>query len=368
MKKWMIALIGLMAVLSMVLSACTTPAATTTTTAPKPTTTTPTTTPTPTASIADFYKNNQVQLIINGSVGGGTDMGGQTFARYWTEATGGPAMMPVNKSGAGGIEGLNYVQSAKADGLTIGLTTFSSDIGFSYITGNSGVKFDPGTLLWIGMFGSTPHLVVVSPDSPLKTLADLQGAAKLKWGQPDASGSTTTVAAIAQTLLGVTKNSQTTIGFPAAQQGVALKSGEIQIAAVSGQNYKDDLPKGLVKGVVMMEFERSKWDMNIPSLPEFLGRALTAEESSLLNVAVSVGTGKAFFAPPGTDPAKLAFLRDSFQKLIKIPKFVTDISVRYNPWDGGTSGEVCQQMEAKVLATDKATIAKIKAITDPLIK
>jgi tripartite-type tricarboxylate transporter receptor subunit TctC len=367
MKNWMLVLVGLMACLTMVLSACT-PTPTPTATAPATTTAAPSPTPSPTATAADFYKTNGVSLIINGSVGGGTDMAGQTFARYWTEATGGPAMMVVNKSGAGGIEGLNYVQSAKPDGTTIGLTTFSSDIGFSYLTGNSGVKFDPGTLQWIGMFGSTPHLIVEGPDSPWKTLADLQAQPKIKWGQPDASGSTTTVAAIALTIFGLTKNSQTTIGFPAAQQGIALKSGEIQMAAVSGQNYKDDKPKGLVKGVVMMEFTRNSWDNTLPSVPEFLGRTLTTDEASLLNVAVNVGTGKAFFAPPGTDPAKLEFLRRSFDKLIKIPKFVTDISVRFNPWDGGTTGEIAQKMEKDVLATDKALVAKIKAITDPLIK
>jgi tripartite-type tricarboxylate transporter receptor subunit TctC len=363
MKKWFLVLAAITS-LTMLLSACGSPAPTSTATA-KPTATassTPTATATQTAE--DFYKNNAVTLVINGSVGGGTDYAGRVFASYWGETIGGPAMMTLVKPGMGGIEGTVYTQGAKPDGLTIGITTHSSEIGIPYVMGQSGIKFDPRTLSYVGMFGDTPHIIEMRPDAPWKTVADLQAAPKLKWGSSDPTASATTEGVLAIDLLGLSKNSTVILGYPESEKGLNLKRGEIDLAAVSAQNYLEDKGKGFVKGFAFLERNPSPWDKDVPPISQVV--KLTPDQDKWLDFAIALGTGKVIFGPAGVPADRLAFMRASFEKLMKNEGFLKNIKLRYPIWSPTETGQQVADLENSIIGTPKDSLAHLDGLLKQL--
>ncbi len=74
---------------------------------------------------AQFYKGKRVNVIINYSAGGNTDIQGRSVLRHMKKhVPGEPRFLVRNISGAGGIVGVNFLgEVAKRDGYTIGIFT-----------------------------------------------------------------------------------------------------------------------------------------------------------------------------------------------------------------------------------------------------
>ena len=71
---------------------------------------------------AQFYEHKTLTFLVNYAAGGTTDVEGRIFARHLGKhLKGGPTIVVVNKPGAGGLVGVNYLGSGavKADGLMV---------------------------------------------------------------------------------------------------------------------------------------------------------------------------------------------------------------------------------------------------------
>ncbi|MGH6991632.1 MAG: hypothetical protein ACREE3_17165 [Stellaceae bacterium] len=78
---------------------------------------------------AQFYKGRSITMIINYGAGGNTDIEGRVFARHLSDHLAGkPNFVVIDKPGAGGLVGINYLGSGavKADGLSFGFFTFNA--------------------------------------------------------------------------------------------------------------------------------------------------------------------------------------------------------------------------------------------------
>lgn len=129
-----------------------------------------------TAHAADAYPSKPITLVIPYSAGGSTDILGRLLAQKLGENMGANVIVE-NKPGANGTIGVDRVAKSAADGYTIVL----GDVGGLAISPSLYPKlpYNPlKDLSVVSLVGRSPLVLTVGHNSPLKSLADLNAAAK----------------------------------------------------------------------------------------------------------------------------------------------------------------------------------------------
>ena len=317
-----------------------------------------------TVTVEDFYKNNTVTVIANGSVGGGTDFAARLFASYWAETTGGPAMPVRVMPGGGGIEGLNYVYNAEPDGLTIGNTHHPSDLSAPQLLQTPGPEFDPRELSYLGFFGGDPQMFFLSVDSPYETLDDLKKAGKVVFGatNPGSMGSVGGIVAVE--VLGL--DADIVHGYEAAEQGLAAKRGEIEGFSLEASSGGVIVDKGLTKPFCSLTFERTEWFPDTPAITELV--QLTPEQEDMIIFVEALVAGKSFYAPPGVPADKLTYLRRTFDKITSNEAFVKQAKTRWPIWSKPLTGEQLESEVNRVLGMPPEKIEAVRSLFAKYIK
>jgi tripartite-type tricarboxylate transporter receptor subunit TctC len=142
------------------------------------------------------YPNKPIRLIIGFPAGGSTDIVGRAVAQRLGERLG-QTIVVENRGGAGGTIGTDAASKAAPDGytLTLGTTSTMAVAPGAY----SRLGYDPvKSFTPISLVAVTPYLLVVNPQVPANSLAELVTLAK---SQPDklnfasaGNGSTTQLA------------------------------------------------------------------------------------------------------------------------------------------------------------------------------
>lgn len=142
------------------------------------------------------YPNKPIRLVIGFPAGGSTDIVGRVVAQRLGERLG-QTIIVENRGGAGGTIGTDVASKAAPDGytLTLGTTSTMAVAPSAY----SKLGYDPiKSFSPISLVAVTPYLLVVNPQVPANSLAELVTLAK---SQPDklnfasaGNGSTTQLA------------------------------------------------------------------------------------------------------------------------------------------------------------------------------
>ena len=121
-------------------------------------------------SVADFYKNRSLSVIIGYSVGGGYDAYARLLAHYiGRHIPGEPSIVPQQMTGAGSLRAANYLFSvAPKDGSVLG--TFSRSMGIAPLLGQA--EFDSRKFTWLGSMTDDDTTCVTWNSSPIKTWSD----------------------------------------------------------------------------------------------------------------------------------------------------------------------------------------------------
>jgi len=130
------------------------------------------------AQTQNAYPKGAIKIIVPYSAGAVTDMLGRIIAMGLSESFG-VSVIVENKVGAGGTIGTEQVANALPDGNTLLLgATGPVSVGKALYTQ---LRYDPAKdLTPIAIITRVPFVVVVHPDQPYKTIADLVAAAKAK--------------------------------------------------------------------------------------------------------------------------------------------------------------------------------------------
>jgi len=124
---------------------------------------------------AQDYPNRPIRVIVPYAPGGGTDLMTRKVAERMRVLLGQPIVIE-NVPGAAGNIGASQVVRAPADGYTLLVTAAALAISPSMV---KDMSFDPvKDLVPVAQLATVPLLVLVRPDSPLKTFADLLAHAK----------------------------------------------------------------------------------------------------------------------------------------------------------------------------------------------
>jgi tripartite-type tricarboxylate transporter receptor subunit TctC len=116
-----------------------------------------------------------LRIIVPFSPGGGTDLVARTVAEGMAKDLN-QSVVVENKPGAGTVIGTDYVVKSPADGYTLVVATFAQAVNPSLIKNMPYVA--SRDLTPVAMIGNSPNVLVVLPNSPFKTVADIVAYAK----------------------------------------------------------------------------------------------------------------------------------------------------------------------------------------------
>jgi tripartite-type tricarboxylate transporter receptor subunit TctC len=133
---------------------------------------------------AQSYPTKPVRLVVGFPAGGPADIFGRTFAQALSAGLG-QTVTVENKSGVGGVLGIDAVAKAAPDGYTLGFNNQGSVAMAPYAL--TKMPFNPNKdLAFITVVVKVPEIVVVNPSLPVNSLAELIAYAKANPGKINA--------------------------------------------------------------------------------------------------------------------------------------------------------------------------------------
>lgn len=254
---------------------------------------------------AQEFPARPVTMIVPYAAGGSADVLGRVIAQEMGKPLGQSVVVEL-KPGAGGNLGAEQVaKNSRADGYTFLFASVSLSTSVSLTK----LNFDPRKdLVPVAGIASIPSLLVVSSDSPYKTLPDLIKAAKEKKGGVSfGSSGLATGSHLAGELLKAASNSDM-LHVPYKGSGAVYPDLIAQrityLIDVMGSSI-GQVQGGKVRALAITSAQRSKTLPNVPTVAEqgFPG--------------FEFGTWFGFFAPAGTPPAALHKLEEAALKSLQ---------------------------------------------------
>ena len=177
---------------------------------------------------AASYPDRPLRIVVPFPAGGPTDISARIIGQKLTEAWGQPVVVD-NRAGANGIIGQEAVAKAKPDGYTILLQSIAFAVNPSLykLPYDTDRDFIPVTLV-----ASTPLLLVVNPNVPAKSVAELVALARARPGRLNfASFGNGSIAHLAGELLNAQAGIKTThVAYKGVPQSIAdVIAGEVQL-------------------------------------------------------------------------------------------------------------------------------------------
>jgi tripartite-type tricarboxylate transporter receptor subunit TctC len=124
------------------------------------------------------YPNRQVNFVVPFAPGGGTDILGRLIGQKLSDRFGKPFVVE-NRPGAGTVTGALQVARSTPDGYTIMMAT-SSTLAINAALYKK-LPYEPGKdLIMAALICNVPFVLVVNPDLPVHSVADLVKLAKEK--------------------------------------------------------------------------------------------------------------------------------------------------------------------------------------------
>jgi tripartite-type tricarboxylate transporter receptor subunit TctC len=132
------------------------------------------------AAFSQDWPNRPVRIIVPFAPGGATDIPARLIAPKLQEALGQPIVVE-NRTGAGGIVGIQAAAQSQPDGYTMLMATNGELVMNPSIYPK--LPYDPfKDFIPVSIMLESPMLLVTSASSPFNSLADLLSAAKAKPG------------------------------------------------------------------------------------------------------------------------------------------------------------------------------------------
>ena len=255
---------------------------------------------------ASDYPSRPITIVVPYGPGGASDLSARLVAGSAPAYLNQP-VLAVNKTGAAGVVGSNFVKNAKADGYTLLSARVGSQMGVPAMNKTIPYKWDDFTIL--GLIEVNPFVLVVSPQSGLKSFSDFEK--KIKNGE-EMSYSSAGVGTLLHTGVAVMADAMNAdfeklIHVPfkgGGKAAAAVVSGQVDfsfqnLSAVSGK-----IEAGQLIPLVVTTPERQKIIANVP----------TAREVGYQNIEMVIGWS-AIYGPPGLPDAVVTKWADTLQKL-----------------------------------------------------
>lgn len=220
------------------------------------------------AALAQAYPSKPVRWIVPYGAGGGTDTASRTIAKYW-EPLLGSGFVIDNKPGGHTVIGTQALVAAPADGYTIASIVDNFPILPLLV---KKLPFDvERNFAFVSTTVKVPFLLLVRPESPIRSLKDALGAMRAaKGGMNYGSYGIGSAAHLAmEALLDQTGESMQHIPYlGAAASMTALLSNQVDILFVDSATGAPFVQSGKARAIAISLQERHPAFPNVPSVHE----------------------------------------------------------------------------------------------------
>jgi tripartite-type tricarboxylate transporter receptor subunit TctC len=265
-------------------------------------------------ALAQDFPNRPIELVVPFAPGGGTDALARGLAEL-VEKNVGQSVVVVNKPGASGSVGWQYLINSKPDGYHLAIAT----VELTTIPNLGLAKYTYDDMTAIARLNADPAAITVRADSPWNTIEDFLAAAKKNGGKVSVGnagvGSIWHLAAAAlEDKTGVTFNH---VPFQGAGPAVlSLMGGYVDAVAVSPAEVTTYVQSGKLKMLAVMADQRVPGFEKVPTLKE-------------RHIDLSIGTWRGIVAPKGTPPEVVAALKRITQQAANEPAFRALLDKQY---------------------------------------
>jgi len=314
-------------------------------------------------SVADFYRNRPMNLIVGYSTGGGYDIYARSLARHLGKhIPGNPKIVVSNMPGAGSLTSVNHLYNvAPKDGSTI--ATFGRGQPMEPLIGTGKTQFDATKLTWIGSASTELSVCAVSQKSKALTLADMI-ANDIALGGEGSGSDPDTYANLVRSLTGAKIRLVT--GYPGGNDMTwAIERGELDgRCGWSWGSIKATRPSwvsGPDRLRVLLQLNDAR-NAEMPDVPSIYEMAKTAEDKEAVKLIVSRQTvARPFAAPPSIPEDRKKALRDGFMATMKDAEFLAEakqLSLEIDP----VSGADMEKLIADLYRVSPAVVERAKAM------
>ncbi len=220
------------------------------------------------AAQAQAYPTKSIRLIVPQSAGGSTDL----IARAVTQKLGDTLNQSIvvdNRPGAGSLNGTDMVAKAAPDGYTLLAVAASFTINPSL---QKNLPFDPiRDFAPITQLATLPHILVVHPSVPAKSVKDLIALAKAKPGQLNcaSSGVATSTHLAVELFKHMTGTDMVIVPYKGGAPGViALLGGQVQLYFATISTALPHIKAGKLRALAVTSARRSVAASEFPTIAE----------------------------------------------------------------------------------------------------
>ena len=314
-------------------------------------------------SVAQFYKNKNIDVYIGFSPGGVYDINARLLSRHMgRHIPGNPTLVPRQMTGAGSFTLANWLyQSAPKEGTTIG--TFARGIAFNPLIGEPIGAIDANKFNWIGSTNDEVSVCVSRRESGVSKFEQVFER-ELIVGSTGASGDDDQLPRLINAVLGT--KFRIVRGFPGgAEIKLAMLRGEVSgRCGWSWSSVKATEAAWLKEGSISMLAQLSlRRHPDLPNTPLISDYAKTDEARQIFKVALArQALAWPFIAPPGTPVERVGALRQAFDQTLRDRDYLAEaekLNLEITP----VSGQRIQSLIADVYRTTSPEItAKIGAM------
>ncbi|MEW6669322.1 MAG: tripartite tricarboxylate transporter substrate binding protein [Thermodesulfobacteriota bacterium] len=270
---------------------------------------------------AEKYPTQPIQAVVPFAAGGSSDLLARAIEKVWTKYCPQP-MVVINKPGAGGVMGEEYVVRSKPDGYTIYTAQGSGhDLVMPHL---QKMPFDPlKDIAPVCRLSIHSVLVCVSGKSTINSMKDLVAYAKA--GNKVTAAVSTAAGSVDLVMRAISKRTGitiTTVPFRGgAESTAALAGGHLTIGGGHPSEVMPHIKAGRFKAIGVALPQR---DSSMPDVP-------TLKEQGI--DVYTWGSVKGVAVPLKTPPEIIRYLSAAFKKVSEDPDYKKAMAAMVQPID-----------------------------------
>jgi tripartite-type tricarboxylate transporter receptor subunit TctC len=318
-----------------------------------------------TQSQAQDTIDRPVTIYVAGTAGGGIDLYARLVGRHLgRHIPGKPTVTVQLMPGAGGIRAANFLaEQAPRDGTA--MTTFAGGPILEPLIGARNPGYDMSQFTMVGAVTRDFGVCMAWGMTPFKTIDDAKKQQMVVAGT-GAGSETDTWPIVLNEVLGTRFKLVT--GYVGSQETIlAIERGEAHGRCVfSYSALKTAKPDWLrdrkINALVLTARQPSP---DFPGVPAVVDLVSKPDDRALLELMTGPGAmARPFVAPPGVPAGKAALLRRAFDATMRDPEFLAEAD-RIKADIAPTTGEEVQQLVARIYATPRPVIERLRKLLAP---
>jgi tripartite-type tricarboxylate transporter receptor subunit TctC len=309
----------------------------------------------------DDFGQKPIRFLVTYEPGGSYDLYARLVTTHMGKyLPGKPPIVVQYMPGAGGLLGtLHLYEKSPQDGTEIAI--LPRDIAINQMLRPETARYDARRFNWIGTLSSYAGVMFVASRTGVKTADDLRRIPVIagSWGP-------TTETYITPMLLNALAGTKFKIvtGYRGGPDvDLAVERGEVDGRMSSWTLLKTQRASWLANGTVVMPFQSGlKSHPELTQIPLIADLATSAEGRRILEFQNSdAGIGWSVVAPPNVPAARVALLRQAFDKTMADPEFIADAAKRGLEINSAT-GQELEAIVGRTIATPADALASLKAL------